>query len=206
MSMYSDDVAAREFVVTTQGYDRDEVRTYLEVIAREQQALRDEIDALREEQAGRGDVGHEIANLLEATRSQTDEVKRLAAEEAATIRARAETDADRIRQATTEATDRAREEADLYAFETRAAADREVRDKLRETNEKIEALIAGAAKVRARLFGIDTILASVRNEVAQVAESLDASEIETVETAELPAPPPPPAVIDLREVKESSNA
>jgi len=206
MSLYSDEVARREFVVATEGYDRDEVRAFLEVVAREQQALRDEIDSLRAENSGQGDIGNEIANLMEMTRARTDEAIRLATQEAESIRARAEEDADRLRQATIEAGDRAREEADLYAFETRAAAEREVRDKLRDTNEKIEALIAGATKVRERLFGIDTILASVRNEVAQVAESLDASEIETVETAQIPAPPPPPAVIDLREVESSTSA
>lgn len=206
MASYSDDVAAREFVVATQGYDRDEVRAFLEVVAREHQALRDEIESLRAEQAGQGGIGHEIANLLETSRRQADEAKRAAAEEADAIRARADADADRIRQATADAADRAREEADLYAFETRAQADREVRDKLRETNERIEALLSGASKVRERLFGIDTILASVRNEVAQVAESLDSDEIEAVEIAELPAPPPPPAVIDLREVEGSTTS
>lgn len=197
MSMYSDDIGIREFVVAQEGYDREEVRAYLEVIAREQQALRDELTQLRDRTAVGSDVGSEIAGLLQSAREQAEETTRLANEEADAIRARAEADADILRQATIDATDRAREEADLYAFEARSNADREVREKLRQTNEKIEALLAGAAKVRDRLYGVDTTLVTLRNEVVMAAEALDGVEVEEVRTASVPPPPPPPAVIDL---------
>ena len=196
MSMYLDDLATREFVVTQEGYDRDEVRSFLEVVARNQRALQDEIAGLREQHASGEDIGGEIAGLLQNARTLADETLLKAREEAQAVRLRAEEDAELLRQSTIDASDRAREEADLYAFETRAKADKEVREKLRDTNERIEALLDGASKVRDRLFGIDAILVTLRNEVAEAADSLDGSEAE-IETADVPPPPPPPAVIDL---------
>ncbi len=204
MSMYMDDIATREFVVAQEGYDREEVRAFLEVVARNQRALQDEIAALREQRSTGEDIGGEIAGLLQNASRTADEAIRQAREEAETIRARAEQDADVLRQATIDASDRAREEADLYAFETRAKADREVRDKLRETNEKIENLLDSAGKVRARLFGSDAILMSVRNAVSIAAESLDGVD-EGIETADVPPPPPPPAIIDLTDVDTEAN-
>ena len=200
MSMYLDDLATREFVVTQEGYDRDEVRAFLEVIARNQRALQDEIAELREQRASGDDIGGEIAGLLQNARTLADETLHKAREEAQAVRLRAEEDAELLRQSTIDASDRAREEADLYAFETRAKADREVRDKLRDTNERIDALLEGASKVRDRLFGIDTILVSLRNDVVAAAESLDENNGE-IKRAELPPPPPPPAVIDLTEAE-----
>lgn len=205
MAMYSDDISGREFVVAQEGYDRGEVRAYLEVIAREQQALRDEIASLRGDHRDEGDIGSEIANLLETARATAEEATRQAAEEADAIRMRAEQDADSLRQATIDASDRAREEADLYAFETRANADRETREKLRETNARIEALLEGASSVRDRLFGIDATLVGLRSELKQAAESLDPS-VEKVKLAATPPPPPPPAVIDLREGAEMNGS
>lgn len=204
MSMYMDDIATREFVVAQEGYDREEVRAFLQVIARNQRALQDEVAGLREQRSSGEDIGSEIAGVLQNARQAADEAIRQAREEAETIRARAEQDAEVLRQATVDASDRAREEADLYAFETRAKADREVRDKLRETNEKIETLLDGAGTVRDRLFGIDTILVSIRNEVAAAAESLDDVD-HGVATAEVPPPPPPPAMIDLTGADAETN-
>jgi cell division septum initiation protein DivIVA len=203
MSMYMDDIATREFVVAQEGFDREEVRAYLEVVARNQRALQDEITALREQSSSGEDIGSEIAGLLQNARATAEEAIRHAREEADAIRARAEQDAEVLRQATIDASDRAREEADLYAFETRAKADREIRDRLRETNEKIEALLQGAAKVRDRLYGMDATLVSVRNEIAVAAESLD--DVHEVKTADVPPPPPPPTVIDLTEAESNSS-
>lgn len=206
MSIYPDDIATRDFVIAPEGFDRDEVRSFLEVLARDQQALRDELDVLREERAGQGGVGAEVADVLETAQRAAAEATRLANEQAAAILGRAEEEADRLRREATEAADRAREEADLYAFETRANADKLAREKLADVNERIERLVGGAGKVRDRLFGIDAILASVRSEVALAAESLDAEDLARVETAApAPPPPPPPApeVVDLREVNEA---
>ena len=204
MSMYLDDLATREFVVTQEGYDRDEVRSFLEVVARNQRALQDEIAGLREQQSNGEDIGGEIAGLLQNARTLADETLLKAREEAQAVRLRAEEDAELLRQSTIDASDRAREEADMYAFETRAKADKEVRERLRDTNERIEALLDGAHKVRDRLFGIDAILVSLRNEVAVAADSLDGSEAE-LETADVPPPLPPPAVIDLTEAESNGS-
>ena len=202
MSMYLDDIAVREFVVAQEGYDREEVRAFLEVVGRNHRAMQQELASLRERRSSGDDVGGEIAALLQGARETAEQTLRQAKEEAEAIRAEAEADADVLRQATIDASDRAREEADLYAFETKAKADREARDKLRETNERVAALMSGATKVRDRLFGIDTILVGVRNEITLAANSLDATE-EELQKAQMPPPPPPPAVIDLTD--SSSN-
>jgi cell division septum initiation protein DivIVA len=204
MSMYLDDLATREFVVTQEGYDRDEVRSFLEVVARNQRALQDEIAGLREQHSSGEDIGGEIAGLLQNARTLADETLRKAREEAQTIRLRAEEDAELLRQSTIDASDRAREEADLYAFETRAKADKEIREKLREANERVENLLESASKVRDRLLGLDAVMVSVRNEVAVAAESLDGTEDE-IETAEVPPPPPPPAIIDLTDAGSNGS-
>jgi vacuolar-type H+-ATPase subunit H len=200
--MYLDDLATREFVVRQEGYDRDEVRAFLEVAARNQRALQDEIAGLREQQTTGEDVGGEIAGLLQNARTLADEIMRKAREEAQEIRLRAEDDAELLRQSTIDASDRAREEADLYAFETRAKADREAADKLRTTNERVEALLDGAGTVRDVLYGIDTLLVGVRNEIASAADALDSA---GGAKAAQPPPPPPPAVIDLTEAESNGS-
>jgi DivIVA domain-containing protein len=203
MSMYLDDIAARQFVVSQEGYDREEVRAFLEIVARNQKALQDEIESLRDERTSGEDVGGEIASLLRNAREMADRTLHEAREEAQAIRLRAEKDAETLRQATIDASDRAREEADLYAFETRAAADKELRERLRETNERIDALLSGATTVRDRLFGVDAILMSVRDEVAAATEALEGVGA-GVEKAELP-PPPPPRVIDLSDMGSNGS-
>ena len=203
MSMYLDDLATREFVVRQEGFDRDEVRAFLEVVARNQRALQDEIATLREQGTAGEDVGGEIAGLLQNARSLADETLRKAREEAQEIRLRAEEDAELLRQSTIDASDRAREEADLYAFETRAKADQEAAEKLRKTSERVDALLEGAGNVRDILYGIDTLLVGVRSEIASAAESLDGTG--EIKGAQQPPPPPPPAVIDLTEAASNGS-
>ena len=199
MSMYADDISSREFITTSEGYDREEVRAFLEVVARDQEALRSELDALRAERADEGEVGSEIASVLDSARRAAEETTAAAKAEAEALLARVEADADRLRQATIEASDRVREEADLYALQTRADADEHARRAIIETNEKMEKLVSGAEKIRDRLYGIDAVLSGIRAEVAEAASSLDPVDDDAPLSASNPPPPPPPAVIDLRD-------
>jgi hypothetical protein len=152
---------------------------------------------LREELAGKGEVGKEVALVLETAKASAEDTIGLAQEEADRLRKRAEIDTERMRLATMEASDRAREEADLYAFTTRAEVDSEARRRLEYTNARIERLLAGATKVRDRLFGLDAILASARNEIGEAATVLD--DVGDLDTSDVPPAP----VVDLRTVRLS---
>jgi hypothetical protein len=191
MSIYPDDIGAREFLVVPEGYDRDEVRTYLEVLAREQGALRAEIDALRAELADEGDVGSEIASVLSAAEAAAEEAVRLAVKEAEELRGRAQDDSERLRKATVAASDKVRDEADREAARAREKAELDAKRKVEDVSARVEALLEGAVKVRDRLYGLDAILGSVRSEVAEAAGALDAPAHEPLETEK---------TIDLREV------
>jgi cell division septum initiation protein DivIVA len=191
MSIYPDDISTRDFLVVSEGYDRDEVRTFLQVLAREQQALRDEVETLRAEINTDGDAGSEVASVLLAAQSAAEEALRLATKEADELRGRAQDDSDRLRKATVVASEKTREEAERDAVQAREQAERDARQTLDDATERVERLLDGAEKVRDRLFGLDAILGSVRSEVAEAAEALD--EVERPESEA-------PVMIDLREV------
>lgn len=173
MSMHPDEIAGRDFVIATEGYDRDEVRAFLEVVGRDQQALRDEIAQLREEVVGEGEIGKEIALALEAAKIAAEEATRRATREADELRKRTISESEELRRATVDASGKVREEADLYALETRAEADRETRRLLQETNDRIERLLDGASQVRDRLLGLDSMLEGVRLDVGEAASALE---------------------------------
>jgi cell division septum initiation protein DivIVA len=191
MSIYPNDISTRDFLVVPEGYDRDEVRTFLQVLAREQQVLRDEIETLRAEMTPDGDPGAEVATVLLAAKSAAEEAVRLAVKEADELRGRAQDDSDRLREATVAASEKTREEADREAARARDLAERDARQTLDDATERVERLLDGAAKVRDRLFGLDAILGSVRSEVAQAAGALDDVERPVSEA---------PVTVDLREV------
>jgi DivIVA domain-containing protein len=200
MSIQPDDVAQQDFIVAPEGYDREEVRNFLEIIANEHRALRQQIEELRQQLSEEGAVGPEVALVLESAKGAAEEAVRLASKEAEELRGRAEDDAERLRRATIEASDRVRDEADTYAFETRAEADREARRRVDETNAQIETLLDRATRVRDRLVALDGVLGSVRTEVGEAYAALDY----TMSSTDVPDAADD-KVIDLREASVGAN-
>ena len=201
VSIYPDDISTREFVTSPDGYDRSEVKAYLQVLASEQHSLRQEVEALRAQRSDDGPtVGDEVASVLTTARAAAEDAVRLATKEADELRGRAQDDSDRLRRATSEASQKVRAEADAYAEQVRGEAEAEARRLLDETNDRIEQLLAGAATVRDKLLGLDEILAGARSEIIAAAGALDVPSVRSV------PPPPPPAreeadVVDLREAQ-----
>ena len=179
------DIAQREFFTAKDGYDKDEVKAFLGVIARDQRELLDQIESLRNQPDGFADAGSQIGSVLqnanEVAQRLTDEAEAKAAE----IRNRAEEEASLLRRATADSTDRLKEEAEQYAYEVRTAAERAAREQQVQTADRVGRLLAGESTVRERLYSLEITLQSMRGELKGAAESV------YPELSNMPPPPLP---------------
>ena len=210
MSITPSDVAAKEFFDSSDGYDKDEVRAFLQSVAREQEALRAEIERLRSSEGDLGRVGTEVANVLRSAGERADDLTRAAEQRARATREQAEQEARELRRATVEATARLREEADRYAEETRSSADRSARDQQMATAERIGRLLTGESRLRERLYNLEVTLQGMRGDLSDAAEAIypDVASIEaprpTASNGSNGAPLPLP-VIDVRDEAAGSK-
>lgn len=171
MSIFPQEIAAREFFSAPDGYDKDEVRAYLQVIAREHAALAEALEKAHSD-GDFGAVSGEVTSVLSNASQTAAEIRRRAEEEAQQIRERAEQEAQSMRSATEEASDRLREEAERYAFEIRNAADNAAREQQMTTADRVGRLLTGEATIRERLFALETTLQAIRGQLQESVEDL----------------------------------
>lgn len=214
MPVSPQDVSNREFFPAKDGYDRDEVRAFLGVLARDQQALLDRIQSLENQDDDLEGIGHQISAVLQNANQAAESLTGEAEARAAETRRRVEDEAALLRQATADSTDRLKEEAEQYAFDVRTAAERAAREQQVQTADRVGRLLAGESTVRERLYSLEITLQSMRGELKGAAENV------YPELAHAAPPPPLPeqprksltseeskgiSVIDLREGRVSAN-
>ena len=182
MPFSPEEVEEKDFLVTLRGYDKDEVRAFLQAVAADYKAT---LDASKHAGQVSGDafasLGQEVGHVLQTAKESAEAVRRKAEEEAAALRARAEQEANGVRDAAGKAAKRLTEEAEQYAVGVRASADRDATERIRETTRRVERLQTTEAKLRQRLYSLETMLHAIRQDI----ESAQESDLEEAEGDEL---------------------
>lgn len=162
MSLTSEEIAGKEFLVGLRGYDKDEVRAFLRTVASAfDQTSADAAGAPAQQSApeaqpapaaaGGGEwssLGDEIAAVLRTAHEQAAALKAATASEVASLRSRAEQDAAHTRA-----------EAEAEAQAARAAAEQDRADAATTLTAAQDQALALVADARAR---VDTMLESSR--------------------------------------------
>ena len=171
MPLRPEDVEAKRFARSPDGYDRAEVEGFLYVLAAEQRIL---LETLSERGLDEHyeTLGSELSSVLAEAHQTAGRLRAKAERYAVERRKQAEEEMDRLRAAAVEATDRLKSEAELYAIEVRTQAEREAREHLAEVAGRIEQLLAGEAKLRQRLYSLETMLQTMRGDLKSAAEAL----------------------------------
>ena len=213
MPISPEDITGKEFFGAPNGYERDEVRAYLSVIAADQRALVERIESLESRQDGFSELGAETAAVLQRAHEIAERVTHEARVMAVQTRERAEDDAQILRDETAAAAEKLRQEAEDYAYEVRTAAERGAREQHTLVAERVGRLLAGESTVRERLYSLEITLQALRGELSEAAETVlpELSRVPprpplTETSAEVGAEEAAP-VIDLRDenVAGSSN-
>ena len=164
------EIADREFFTSTDGYDKEEVKAFLRMIAREHDAL---IEKLRTvDQSDVSGVGETVRDVLESASATAKRLRTEAEASAREVRSRAEEEAKLLRDATGEATAKLRREAEEYAFEIRAAAERAVREQQSLAADRVGRVLTGESKIREKLYALELSLQGMRANLHQTAEGL----------------------------------
>ena len=181
MPFSPEEIENKEFLITLRGYDKDEVQAFLRAVAADYRSL---ADASRAPAAVTSSnpfesLGEEVETVLKVARESANQLRQKAEDEAAAARRRAEEESAALRNAASAAAKRLTEEAERHSIEVRAAAEREAGDRLRETGRRVERLQATETKLRQRLYSLEMMLQSMRQE-------LDAADTAGVEIAAVP--------------------
>ena len=166
MAFSPEEIENKEFLTTLRGYDRDEVRAFLKAVASDVRVS--QVEAASSPHAP-GDayesLGQELGQMLKVPKESSDQLKRKAEAEATGMRRRAEEESKSLREAASNAARRLTEEAEQHAIQVRAAADREAAEKTRGAAERLERLQSAETKLRQRLYTIEMVLHSMRDDL-----------------------------------------
>ena len=200
MPISPEEIKQKEFFVARDGgYDREEVRAFLELVANDQRILLDRIESLTSAPERMGDVGREVTAVLQRASEIADRLTGDAENNARTTRSRVEEETAMLRSATAEAVDRLRQEAEQYSYEVRITAERAAREQQLQAADRVGRLLAGESAVREKLYSVETMLQAMRGDLREAAEKV-LPEMKNIGRPLPPAPPKEPAqVIDLRE-------
>jgi DivIVA domain-containing protein len=164
-----EEIENKEFLAALRGYDRDEVRAFLQDIADDYRAL---MDMLQQRQPAPSPIkdpydalGAELGQILKVARESGEKLRKKAEAETSTVVARAEQEAKAIRDSVEKAARKQREDADRYARETRSRADREAADKTTRASASVDQLREAEAKLRERMRSMEAILRSLQEEL-----------------------------------------
>lgn len=172
MPFSPEEVEEKDFLVTLRGYDKDEVRAFLQAVSADYKAA---LDSSKSAGQVSGDafasLGQEVGHVLQTAKESAEAVRRKSEEEAAALRARAEQEANGVRDAAGKAAKRLTEEAEQYAIGVRASADRDATERIRETTRRVERLQTTEAKLRQRLYSLETMLHAIRQDIESAQET-----------------------------------
>lgn len=199
MPISPEEITSKEFFVSGDGYDREEVKEFLELVANDQRILLERIESLTASPERLGDAGAEVAVVLKRAAELADRLTNEAEVNARTTRSRVEEEAATLRTTTAEAVDRMRQEAEQYSFEVRTRAERAAREQQLHAADRVGRLLAGESTVREKLYALETTLQAMRGDLRDAAETV-LPEMKNIGRPLPPAPPgETPRVIDLRE-------
>jgi hypothetical protein len=121
--------------------------------------------------------GDEITRILDAAREGAEQLLAKAERVAADRVEAADKEVTLLRDSVAAEVDRLKREADEYAREVRAAADRDAQDRLSDTTRRLEAMLHGEARVRDLLYSLEVILPEIREDLLSaerdITESID---------------------------------
>ncbi|MEW6059479.1 MAG: DivIVA domain-containing protein [Actinomycetota bacterium] len=191
-------IRRRQFVTTRRGYDPDQVREYLGLVARQVERMEEVIRGVRlggestaharppapdayEELASR------LAGLVRAAEGEAERMRREASEEADRTLREARADADRIRLDAQAKAEEAREAAERALQDARERADRTIAGLEMRRNDLTEQL----STMQARLLGVARELESAierRDETVTITDIADTTD--TADSVDVRAPQP----------------
>ena len=198
MPFSPEEVEEKDFLVTLRGYDKDEVRAFLQAVSADYKAA---LDSSRSAGQVSGDafasLGAEVSHVFQTAKESAEAVRRKADEEATALRARAEQEANGVRDAAGKAAKRLTEEAEQYAIGVRASADRDATERIRETTRRVERLQTTEAKLRQRLYSLETMLHAIRQDIESAQETdleeSEAEEFQSLANEDIPSSSKAPA-------------
>ena len=198
MPFSAEEIRGKDFLLTLRGYDKEEVRAFLEAVASDYRSL---ADAARAGEDVPNDayeqLGREVGTVIQAAKQSATDMKRQAEADATDLRMRADKEAARIRDAATNAAKRLKDEVDKYAVEVRASAEKEAADKIRDSHRRLERLQNTEAKVRQRLYSLEAMIQNLRQELDVQEAAGDSIELNSdtgteSEEVDEPTPATPP--------------
>lgn len=163
MPITPEEISGKEFLDLGGGYDRGEVRAYLETLAEEHRALLARIE--EHDSTETGTPGPEVTRILASATNAAEELLAKAERRASDRLEAAEKEAVLLRDAVAASIDEARREADEYAERTRAEADADARARLAETTRRVERLLSGEARVRDLVYSLEVLLPEIREDL-----------------------------------------
>ncbi|MEA2447935.1 MAG: DivIVA protein [Actinomycetota bacterium] len=162
----AEEIRGKDFLLTLRGYDKEEVRAFLDAVASDYKAMADDVRTKEEVPDNAYEqLGREVGTVIQAAKQSATDMKRQAETDAAELRMRADKEAARIRDAATNAAKRLRDEVDKYAIEVRAGAEKEAADKIRDSHRRLERLQSTESKVRQRLYSLEAMIQNLRQEL-----------------------------------------
>lgn len=200
MPISPEEISQKQFFNSGDGYDREEVDSFLEVVAADQRALLERIESLSGSADRFGEVGPQVAAVLQRAGDLAERVTSEAELKALETRRRVEEESDMLRKATAEAVDRLRQEAEQYSYEVRIAAERSSREQQLQAADRVGRLLSGESNVREKLYALETTLQAMRGDLREAAETV----LPEMRNVAPPLPPTtsqeePASIIDLRE-------
>ena len=204
MPFTPEEIDSKEFLITLRGYDKDEVKAFLKAVASDYRSALESATPAPVETGGNAyeALGKDIGQVLQVAKQSADQLKRKAEEDATALRRRAEEEANTLREAASNAARRLTEEAERHAVQVRAEAERDASERTTEANRRVEKLQSAESKLRQRLYALEMMLQSMRQEL----ESGDGNGAGSLPEGGAPAlvgagseavgakePPPPPA-------------
>lgn len=139
-----EEIKNKEFVTILRGYDKEEVRAFLQAVAADYEAMQEPSGGEEpDREVIYSALGHEIAGILKVARATADQMKARTQEEAS----------------------RLLEEANEDAEQLRATAEREATGRLEDAARKVEHMRATEMELNRRKEAIERLVAALRHEL-----------------------------------------
>ena len=166
MPFTPEEIDSKEFLITLRGYDKDEVKAFLKAVAADFRAALDSAAPPVEAPGNAYEaLGKDIGQVLQVAKQSADQLKKRAEEEATSMRRRAEEEANTLREAASNAARRLTEEAERHSVQVRAEAERDASGRTTEAVRRVEKLQSAESKLRQRLYALEMMLQSMRQEL-----------------------------------------
>ncbi|MBW3594656.1 MAG: DivIVA domain-containing protein, partial [Actinobacteria bacterium] len=179
MPLSPDEIQTKEFEQAMRGYDKDQVRAFLNTVASDYRAaLRlGNYEAVGEEvgrilqtvndsaAALRQKATTEAEEILSQAEAEAKSMRDSASDDAAKLKNQAEVEAQGLREHTNQQVKELTEEAERRVVELEAQVRKDTEDRIREANERVESLRQAERDLRGRLDRARDMLAAITGEL-----------------------------------------